>query len=362
MNDVRAIVPIAWTGNLRPRKQLSSEHRLGDSIQVEFPRYFFPPKIMRGRYGEFFEASVAKTFNRAVEQFKPDVILAAWAYPDGWAAVEMAHHAGLPAVVKVHGSDIRVLRQMRSCQPRLREVMERADGVIAVSQDLANQAVELGADPSRVRVIYDGVDSDLFHPGDQSAARATLELKTDEPVVLFIGNLVPIKGIDILLQACAALVRRGVAFRCVIVGEGKLRPKLESLTRKLDLEDRVQFRGAMHQSRLPTFYHASSLVVLPSHSEGVPSVLLEAAACGKRFVASRVGGIPEIARSGFDRLVEAGDADALADALYDALNEPSCPLASPPVRGMEAEAAEIHSFLETCSAKTRVANLEPVST
>jgi glycosyltransferase involved in cell wall biosynthesis len=243
------------------------------------------------------------------------LIYAPWAYPDGWAAVHLGHRAGLPVVLKVVGSDILLLSKYPRRERGTLDALRQADAVIAVSRDLAERLAGYGIDPDKVHVVYDGVDKTLFHPGPRFEARSRIGLPGDEPLLLFVGNLVPVKGLDILIEACGQLADRGTAFTCLLVGEGSLRTQLERQARLRGLEERVRFMGSVPNDRLPDWYRAASVVLLSSHSEGVPNVLLEAAACGTPFVASRVGGIPEIAHLGPSRLVPPGDPHLLAEAI-----------------------------------------------
>ena len=92
---VRVICPIAWTEELAGRRTgvpaLPKDRRATvDGIPVDYPRYWFPPRVLRGRYGHCYRASIRGTFRRAVAEFRPDVVLGTWAYPDGWAAVHLA--------------------------------------------------------------------------------------------------------------------------------------------------------------------------------------------------------------------------------------------------------------------------------
>jgi glycosyltransferase involved in cell wall biosynthesis len=325
-HDVRVISPIAWTDELACRSRggprLPSDRRVRcDGIEVEHPRYFYPPKCLRRWYGHFFRESVRSTFRRTLTEFRPDVIYSPWAYPDGWAAVELGHQAGLPVVIKVHGSDVLLLSECPQRKPGTVSALRRADAVIAVSQDLAERVVNLGALPSRVQVIYCGIDPTLFYPAPRSEARARLGLPQDEPILLFIGNLVPVKAVDVLLDAWARLTRGGVRFRGYCIGQGRLQASLEARIRDLGLGERVRLLGTRPHDQLPDWYRAASAFVLPSYSEGVPNVLLEATACGTPFVASRVGGIPEIAHLGPSRLVPPGDAAVLADAIREVLGQ-----------------------------------------
>ena len=272
---------------------------------VDHPRYLFLPKMARKWYGRFYRASVKKTFFRVARAFRPDLVFAPWAYPDGWAAVQLARSVRLPVVIQVHGSDILLVDQVPSRRQRTVEAVKSADGVVAVSQDLANRLVGMGVEQERIRVVIDGVDRQTFAPGNKIAERRALPIPFEEGVrmLLFVGNLVPVKAIDVLLKACAEPVLKSTRTRLVVVGDGPLRKVLEQKVIQLGLTGRVWFAGTIRQSELPRWYRAADVFVLPSHSEGVPNVLLEASSCGTPWVASRVGGIPEIAHLGISRLV-----------------------------------------------------------
>jgi glycosyltransferase involved in cell wall biosynthesis len=258
---------------------------------------------------------VRAAFHRAFKTLQPDVIFATWAYPDGWAAIRLAHSVGLPVVLKVHGSDLLQLDAFPSRKRGTMEALTQADRIIAVSQDLRRNAIELGADADNVRLIYNGVDPLVFKAGSRMEARRKLGLDPTRPVLLFIGNLLPVKGIDILLQSCALLKRSDFDFELHIIGRGPLQGQIEKQIETEHLQDRVRLQGSIPNDHLADWYRAASLFVLPSRSEGVPNVLLEAAACGTPFVASNVGGIPEIAHLGSSRLFEVEDINGLASSI-----------------------------------------------
>ena len=321
-HPLRVIAPVAWTDELALARAGGGRVARAvtlDGLPVEHPRYYFPPKVGRGLYGHCFAASVRGTFRRAVREFAPDVVFAPWAYPDGWAAVRLARRAGLPVVVQVHGSDVKLLDQFPTRRRRTAEALTGADGVIAVSGDLRDRVVGLGVPADRVAVIYDGVDPQIFYPGDRQSARAAANLPGGwpaAPVLLFVGNLVAVKGIDVLVHALASLKSPA---RLVVVGAGPERAPLARLAGELGVADRVTFLGSLAQAALPDWYRAADLFVLPSRSEGVPNVLLEASACGTPWVASRVGGIPEMPGHASRRLVPPENPEALAAAIADAL-------------------------------------------
>lgn len=323
-HDVRAIVPIAWTARRIGSMFDDEPHRNDDGLTIEHPTYYFPPKVLTHRYGGFFLRSVQSSVARAIGEFQPEVILSCWAHPDGWAAVRLGRTHGLPVVIKVIGSDVKVAVRRPSRSRRVAEALSGADAVIAVSEDLAQHVIELGVKEDRVRVVPEGVDPELFHPGDAAAARERLGLEddADRPVrLLFVGNMLMSKGAGVLLEACALLAQRGLRFRCHFVGRGRDETQLKRMARELGVEHVADFAGSCPQPRLADWYRACDLVVLPSFSEGIPNVLREGMMCGRGFVATNVGGIPEITRPGVGILVEPGDVEGLARGIERGLAE-----------------------------------------
>src|SRR5258706_3399515 len=170
--------------------------------------------MLRGWYGHCFRAAVRAHFMKALDHFQPEVIYATWAYPEGWAAVELAREAGLPVAVKVHGSDILLLGRRGSRRSRTIEALTRADAVIAVSHHLAAQITDFGINPRRLSVVYNGVYKSLFH--------IEQEAFDDDapPLLLYVGNLLPVKVPNVLVEACDRLTKRNVQFDCRSIVHG----------------------------------------------------------------------------------------------------------------------------------------------
>jgi teichuronic acid biosynthesis glycosyltransferase TuaC len=194
--------------------------------------------------------------------------------------------------------------------------------VLAVSEHLRDKVIGLGVSPERAHLWRQGVDRQTFYPGDKAKAREALGLTGEGPVLLWVGRMVPVKGLDVLLEACRRLVKTSVPFRLYLVGDGPSRPALEAEARRAGLAERVVFAGPCPHERLGDWYRAADLTVLPSRSEGLPNVLRESAACGTPFVASRVGGVAEIADDSLDELVPPECPGALAGAIGRTLATP----------------------------------------
>jgi D-inositol-3-phosphate glycosyltransferase len=183
------------------------------------------------------------------------------------------------------------------------KVMASADRIIATSASDKQEMIQhYGAAPAKINVIPPGLDLGLFHPRDRLAAKASLGLG-GKRVALFVGRMDRIKGVETLLNAAAHLRERDPALdlRVLIVG-GNRQPRviddasreltrLRALMHQLDLGNAVKFVGPKDQDRLPAYYAAADVCVVPSYAESFGMVAVEAMACGTPVVASDVGGL-----------------------------------------------------------------------
>ncbi len=194
---------------------------------------------------------------------------------------------------------------------------QRADWFIAVSGFVRDEMVAHGADPAKITVIPNGVDTDLFVPGSKEAARDRLQLPGDSLLVLFTGSLTVRKGVDILVRAFKPLAARYPNARLVLVGEGPERGSLLRLAQELGVADRVIFAGAKPYPTLPAWYQASDIYVLPSWAEGLSLALLEAMASGLPVIStSPARGDHDAVRPGETGLLfERGNPNQLAQLL-----------------------------------------------
>ncbi len=190
----------------------------------------------------------------------------------------------------------------------------KTDGVVAISRRIAEILIEGGVQENKVRVIYSGVDPNLFG----SFAFAGWHART--PTVGTVAVLVKRKGHRFLLEAAAIIKQRGVKLRYQFAGDGPEKEELEKLVGKLGLAEEVSFHGFL--PNVAAFLSNVDIFVLPSLYEGLGVAVLEAMAAGKPIVSSHVGGIPElICHQESGLLVRAGSAESLADAILGLLSQ-----------------------------------------
>jgi glycosyltransferase involved in cell wall biosynthesis len=325
-HQLDVISPLAWVDEFRARRHMPRSLNRSRSIRVDgftvhHPRYIYPPKVLRSHYGAFYWRSILPTVRKLLKESPPEAVIGYWAHPDGAAAVRVARHVGVPAGVVVGGSDVLLLTGDRGRRRRIESVLRAADSVVALSSDLREKVMGLGVPGERVHLWQQGIDSDVFTPGDRNDSRRRLGIPIEGRALLWVGRLVPVKGLDILLKSCEILRDRGVSFHLYLVGEGPLRGTLEADAAVRGLSSCITFVGSQPHSRLADWYRAADLTVLSSRSEGLPNVLRESLACGTPFVSSRVGGVADIAGDGAGRLVPPGDPVAMAREIAVALAE-----------------------------------------
>lgn len=362
-HEVRVVSPVSWTVDVRDRVRRRSwtpawtkvpPFQAVLNVPATYLTSYYPPKVQRHRYGQWMWWSVQRELRKQIREFQPDVVLSYWTHPDGEVAVRAAHAAGIPAVAMVGGSDVLVLGRKGKRRTAVLDVLRKADQVLVVSDHLRQTLLADGLPEDRVSLIRRGIDDQLFVPGEQAEARRALKLPQHRPMILGVGRLVPVKGWSNLISACATLAARGTAFSCTIIGDGPLKRELQHQVDHSGLSGVVQLLGGQPQNVLSTWYRAADCTVLTSESEGVPNVLLETIQTGKPFIASQVGGIPEIADPAWDTLVPAGDQRALAQSIYDRIHgrwkQPATPRRFQPLTAREA-AGELAQLLEQARAR-----------
>ncbi len=241
----------------------------------------------------------------AEEGLKYDLVVSHY-WLSGLVGLRLQTVWGVPHVTSFHtlAEVKRRARPGESEAPRRaekeREIAQRADLTIAWTPHERDAITGYyGAHPDRVTVVPPGVDTLRFRPLDQAACRDRLGLGS-ERVLLYVGRLERLKGVDILLRATAQLERpEGV--RLIVVGGGANSAelvRLQGIAKELGIAGRTTFVGSVPQAELPVYYNAADVCVLPSYYESFGLAALEASACGKPVVASKVGGLPSVVLDG----------------------------------------------------------------
>lgn len=348
--EVRVVAPVPWFpsshdvfGRYGQFARISSvERRHG--IEISHPRYLQIPKVGTHLSPFLLYAALRRHVRTLIaDEGDVDLIDAHVYYPDGMAAALLARALGKPVSVTARGTDLNLYPDRYPLVGRMiKETARQVDASITVCAALREPLLALGAEPDKVHVMRNGVDLDLFCPGDRMAARSRWKL--NRPTLLSVGHLIERKGHDLVIEALHQLP--GVDL--ILVGEGPEMGRLRRLATRLGVGDRTHFAGVVEHRHLPDLYGAVDALVLASSREGWPNVLLESLASGTPVIATRNWGTPEIVSAPeAGLLVDERTSDAIAAAVRHLLKVP-------PDRAMTRRFAEGFSWDATTDAQLQL--------
>lgn len=289
-----------------------------------------------------------------VRAFQPDLVFGYFLYPDSYAALKIGRRLGVPVTGMSMGSDINRIGD-RITSMHTREVIRSVDALFTKSEDLRQKALKMGANPQGSRTIPNGCDLSVFRPRSRADARRRLSIDPDADVVLYIGRLDLNKGLRELIEAAISLDAARPGLLLYLVGEGPDHSLIQHAIDSANAASWIRLQGACAPDEVSIWMAASDVVTLPSYMEGCPNVILEALACGRPVVATRVGGIPEILNENCGRLVPARDPAALAQALREVLEQEwdEAAISSSRSRGWDHVAAELLEVFESLVSSRR---------
>ena len=295
---------------------LTYPHENIDDIE-NIPVFTAPTVNIKGIRGFLFSISATFKLLRMVRKYKIDLIHAHYVMPPGLIAVICSMFSGAKTAITIHGSDIFVLAHKPILKSIIKFILKRSDYVFVVSDSLKDNALKLGIDglENKLSITYNAVDVERFRPDITSTLKKEIHIDSQKPIVLFVGNLVWQKGVEYLIRAKEFL---NVDAEIVIVGDGPLLEELKGIV-EFEKMDGITFTGARND--IENIMPAADIFVLPSLSEGRPTVILEAMASGLPVVATNVGGIPEIVTEKTGILVNPEDSVGLAESIDKILQD-----------------------------------------
>ncbi len=224
-----------------------------------------------------------------------------------WVGRELSQELAIPHVVTFHTLSL-IKMQSRAGEEEQSErsvietkVIATADRIIAFSPHERDAMARLyAADANKITLVPCGVDLEVFRPLNQKAVRSSLGLN-GEKILLYVGRVEPIKGLDLLVETAAQMDSED-GVRMIVVGADvngdREMDRVRQLAREKDLEDKIDFVGQVDHDDLPLYYNAADVCVVPSYYESFGLVALESMACGTPVVATRVGGLSTIIHHG----------------------------------------------------------------
>lgn len=289
------VAPVPWFpfkgrrfGNYGAFARVTDEEEF-NGYRVLHPRYPVIPKVGMA-LAPFLLACATYPLIRELaddgEGF--DLIDAHYFYPDGVAAALLGKWVDKPVVITARGTDLNLIPNYTLPRCQIRWAARQASALVTVSKSLRRRLLDLGAPDDKIAVLRNGVDLEKFRVLDREAVREDLGITAR--TILSVGNLVELKGHDVVIDALGGLPDTNL----IIVGSGPMEASLKDQVGRLKLGDRVRFAGTLDRSALIAYYNAADCLVLCSSREGMANVLLESLACGTPVVATPVGGSPEV--------------------------------------------------------------------
>ena len=232
----------------------------------------------------------------------PDILQAEY-IPHSSIIPALLRHRNVPLVLKFHGDDARFFPFKNPIYMTLiRAMIHHSDYVISSSEEIRNTLILIGADPEKSSAVHTGVDTDFFHPLAQKTLRQDLDLPEPLTLFVFIGRLHPWKGLNEMISVAGKCPQ----FRFIFIGPGIIPAHPPN----------CNFLGPKKPEEVRIWLNASDCLLLPSYTEGFPSVIMEAFACGKPVIATSVGGCPELVEPGKTGiLIPVCDVTALHEAV-----------------------------------------------
>lgn len=350
------IVCPGWPGNVNPwngifvREQAEAIDKEGTSAtvltarvfradpyeaidgRVKVFRFWFPSKqILLAEYeripvfriGFYLLSGIFKAF-RLVKKESCDVIHAHFVIPAGLIAVIAGRLRRKPVVITAHDSDVVTFPEKSKIAGWLIGYsLRQADHIIPTNIHLKDHiATHFGIEEDKMTVIPLGIDRGLFRPIEKEEARRKLDLSLNRRIILYVGALLQIKGVDIMPDIVSRVSSKIRDPLFVFVGAGPLKDALNGEFERRGEAGNVVFEGSKAHEALPLWYNAADLMVLPTTSEGLGMVVREAISSGLPVVASGVGGIPDVVKEGkTGYLTQPGDADGVSQAILKVLGD-----------------------------------------
>ena len=260
-----------------------------------------------GIRGLMFKRNAQKALENLLKEVDIDIIHGHYLFPAGAAAVDVGSKHKIKTYVTAHGSDMFEMYKKQSfMRPFINNVLKKADVVYAVSNALKKEILSTGVDgiKAKTRLYWNSVDINKF-----SKENKNLLKNNGKPIVLFVGNIIKRKNVNLILEAKK---QSNTNYEVVVVGDGPLKKDLENKVKNENISD-VRFLGSRND--VENIIPGCDVLVLPSFSESFGLVLIEALACEKPVIGSNVGGISEIITDDVGLLINPNDASTLSRAI-----------------------------------------------
>lgn len=319
ISEISNIIPINYLKPFRKASIMDISNKPSNVNVISTPIFYYPTDSGYKSLGNMHLKAVENAIRKYNIKF--DLIHTHFTWSSGYAGAKLKEKYGVPFVVTAHGYDIYDLPfRDDDWGEKIKYVLNTADCIITVSSSNLECIKKLNI-ATPVKIIPNGFNSNFFYPRDKKECRRSLNLPLDKKIILTVGFLSEVKGHRYLIEAMNEVIKHRRDVLCIIVGDGGLKNKLTKQIQKAGLKNYVVLvRGKPH-NEIPIWINACDIFTLPSLNEGNPTVMFECIGCGKPFVGTNVGGIPElITAEDYGLLCEPANSKKLADTILLALD------------------------------------------
>lgn len=300
-----------------------SKNKRGN-YKIHYPRILSFWKYFLNYHHILYYKKINKFIKRNLLEF--DIIHAHWLYPDGYVAVKLGEYFKKPVIVHCHGSDINQLLFNKKFNKLNEYTLNTAHKIIVVSNALRDKLLKKKPKiESKVIVVYNSVDISQYNKVSYDESLKKLDLNNENTkIVVFVGHIVPPKGINELLEATNMILKVRKDFKVYLAGTGPHNEEIrfKKYVSRNGLNENVCFVGEYSHDLIKYWFRIAHFSILPSYSEGYPNVLIESLSTGTPVIATDVGGIPEIITNKLrGKLVPPRDSKSLAQAMLEFLDK-----------------------------------------
>jgi len=318
-NHVYVISPVAY-GMEYLRKAEFSNYQY-DNVSVYFPKYYNIP-FFYSKCRDVWVKLEASAILNLIEKEKMsfNLIHAHFTWPSGAVAVKLKQRYKVPVVITEH-THITLYKELKNQNRHYINTWKDCDAIIRVNKKDIPLFTSVGLPEKKVFHIVNGYDPKKYFPVPISETRSRLGIGQEDKIILNISRLYEEKGQKYLIEAVANIVKTYPEIICYIGGSGPLKETLQNQINILNLQKNIKLIGFIPDDIISIWMNACDFFVLPSLSEGNPTVMFEALGCGKPFVGTKVGGVPEIITSDeYGLLVNPANSEDLVEKILMALD------------------------------------------
>lgn len=320
--EVVAPRPYAIPFNIFPYSKfyrLPIKEKVNTGYIIHYPRflYLIPKSIFFGLTGDIYSKMVGKYILENINLYDIDIIHSRFIYLDGYGTLNICKKFEIPLVVDVHGH--RAFGEFLdrfTIREKQKKTLDFVDKIFCVAKWQVDAGIRRGIPEDKLEYVPLGVDIELFKKGDADSIKKKLSIKNDIKIVLYVGQLNPLKGLNYLIESIPRILDKQKNIYFFLIGTGSHKKYLNNLCLQKNIQNNVLFLGAMDKSQLIEWYSIADIFVLPSLSEGRPIVIYEAMSCELPIIATDVGGVSEQVENGYNGfIVKPRDSRALTDRI-----------------------------------------------